>query len=106
MFGFFKKDSTKTIRVNDIDELIGNIELIDIREPYEFKGGSIKTATNIPMGNLLTSPDKYLLKDKPYYIFCQTGARSRYACKFLDKNGFDVINVVGGVGSYAGTRKC
>lgn len=106
MFGFFKNDSTKTIRANEIDGFIGNIQLIDIREPFEFKGGSIQTATNIPMGKLLSSPDKCLLKDKTYYIVCQTGARSRYACKFLEKKGFDVINVVGGVSSYTGTQKC
>lgn len=38
--------------------------------------GSLKTAKNIPMGNLLTNPGKYLLKDKTYYLMCQSGARS------------------------------
>lgn len=30
MFGLFQMNNGKTIKVNDIDELIGNIELIDI----------------------------------------------------------------------------
>ena len=53
MFGLFNKNSAKVINVNDIDNLIGKIDLIDIREPFEYRGGSIKTAKNIPMGQLL-----------------------------------------------------
>jgi len=105
MFDLFKKDDSKVIHVNDMDNLIGKVELIDIREPYEYKGGSIKTAKNIPMGNLLTSPEKYLIKDKTYYIMCQSGGRSGRATKSLAKQGFSVINVAGGMGSYVGTNK-
>ena len=60
MFDFFRKSSGKVINVNDIDSLIGKIELIDIRETFEYKSGSIKTAKNIPMGMILDNPDKYL----------------------------------------------
>ena len=105
MFDFLKKDDSKVIHVNDLDSLIGKIELIDIREPYEYKSGSIRTAKNIPMGNLLSGPDKYLNKQKTYYIMCQSGGRSGRATKMLVKQGFDVINVAGGVGSYVGTKR-
>lgn len=105
MLNFFKKDPSKVIRVNEIDELIGAVELIDIREPDEFKGGSIKTAKNIPMGNLLAAPNKYLSKDKTYYIMCQSGSRSGMATRMLRKQGFTVINVVGGIGSYSGKKR-
>ena len=104
MFNFLKKEDNKTIKVNDVDELIGAIELIDIREPYEFKGGSIKTAKNIPMGNLLSQPGKYLIKNKTYYLMCQSGARSRRTSKALAKQGYDVINVLGGIGAYRGKK--
>lgn len=105
MFDFFKKDDSKTIHVNDMDDLIGKVEIIDIREPYEYKSGSLNTAKNIPMGNLLSSPEKYILKDKTYYIMCQSGARSRSATSILSKQGFNVINVAGGMGSYVGTKR-
>jgi rhodanese-related sulfurtransferase len=88
-----------------MDNLIGSIELIDIREPYEYKSGSIKTAKNIPMGNLLGQPDRFLNKDKTYYIMCQSGARSSRTCSILTKQGFDVINVSGGMGSYVGSKR-
>ena len=105
MFGFFKKDEGKVINVNDIDNLIGKVELIDIREVYEYKGGSIKSAKNIPMGQLLNEPDKYLNKSKEYYIMCQSGGRSARACNNLVKQGFDVVNVSGGMGSYVGKKR-
>lgn len=105
MFDFLKRDNSKVIHVNDMDNLIGKVELIDIREPYEYKSGTLKTAKNIPMGNLLTSPEKYLAKDKTYYIMCQSGARSGRTTKALEKQGFNVINVAGGMGSYVGTKK-
>ncbi len=105
MFDFLKKDNSNVIHVNDIDSLIGKIELIDIREPYEYRNGSIKTAKNIPMGNLLNAPEKYLIQDKTYYIMCQSGARSGNATKALAKRGFHVINVAGGFGSYVGTKR-
>ena len=105
MFGLFNKNSGKVINVNDIDNLIGKIDLIDIREPYEYKTGSIKSAKNIPMGDLLNDPEKYLNKDKEYHIVCQSGGRSSTACNKLRGLGFDVVNVAGGVGSYVGRKR-
>lgn len=105
MLGLFSKETINTIHVNDIDGLIGSIELIDIREPYEYQSGSIKTAKNIPMGTLLNNPEKYLIKNKTYHIICQSGGRSRNACSTLVKMGYDVVNVAGGVGSYVGSKR-
>jgi rhodanese-related sulfurtransferase len=105
MFDFFKKDNGKVVHVNDMEQLIGKVELIDIREPYEYKSGSLKTAKNIPMGTLLASSERYLTKDKTYYILCQSGARSGRTVNLLTKQGFNVINVAGGMGSYVGTNR-
>jgi rhodanese-related sulfurtransferase len=63
MFNFLKKDNGKVISINDIDSLLGKINLIDVREIYEYRNGSLKTARNIPMGNLLNNPDRYLKKE-------------------------------------------
>jgi len=105
MFDFFKKDDSKVINVNDMDSLMGKVELIDIRETYEYNSGSIISAKNIPMGNLLMEPSKYLEKDEIYYIMCQSGGRSGSACRELLKQGFDVVNVSGGMGSYVGKNR-
>lgn len=105
MFGFLNRGNGKVINVNDIDGLIGNVDIIDIREKYEFAGGSLKSAKNIPMGELLNAPEKYLNKNKEYYIMCQSGGRSARACNSLSSQGYNVINVTGGIGSYVGTKR-
>lgn len=105
MFGFMLKEAGKTVHVNDMDSLIGKASIIDIREPYEYRSGSLRTAKNIPMGTLLNTPDQYLDKEKEYYILCQSGGRSGGACRMLSKLGYQVVNVVGGMGSYVGTKR-
>lgn len=105
MFSFFNNKGKQGISVSDIDELIGKIELIDIREYYEFMNGSIKTAKNIPMNQLLSQPAYYLDKSKTYYIMCQSGMRSKRVVNALQKLGYQVIDVKGGMGTYKGKNR-
>lgn len=105
MFELLNRQSEKLVNVNDIDNLLGKVELIDIREPFEYERGAIETSKNIPMGELIENSDKYLTKDKEYYIVCQAGVRSDRVCKSLRTKGFDVIDVAGGYGSYLGNRR-
>lgn len=101
MFAFFKEKQYDTINVND---LAGkkNRDLIDIREPGEYRRGHVPGAKNIPMNVLLSDPEKFLSKDKNYKIVCQSGGRSSRACNMLSDMGFDVTNVAGGTGFFAG----
>ena len=96
----FTRNNFNSISVHDLDSLLGQINLIDIRETYEYKSGHVPSAKNIPMGTLLADPDKYLVKEKEYYIICQSGGRSSRACEGLASKGFKVVNVLGGTGSY------
>lgn len=100
MFSIFERNNFNSISVHDIDDILGNINLIDIREGYEYKGGHVPTAKNIPMGELLSEPEKYLDKSKEYHIICQSGGRSSRACSDLSSKGYKVVNVFGGTGSY------
>jgi rhodanese-related sulfurtransferase len=105
MFGLLKKDDVKSLNVNDIDDLIGKIDLVDIREPYEYLGGSLKGAKNIPMQKLISDPSKYMKENKTYYVICHSGSRSGRTCRYLTKLGYDVVNVTGGYGSYVGSKR-
>ncbi|MDZ4992444.1 rhodanese-like domain-containing protein [Clostridium perfringens] len=104
MFSFLKRNSRESINVNDLDSMLGKVNLIDIREPYEYKARALKNSKNIPMIDILGNPSKYLDKDKKYYIMCQSGGRSSRVTGVLSKEGYDVINVSGGIGSYVGTK--
>lgn len=105
MLRFLKVDKTKTVDINDMDKFSGEVELIDIREPFEYEFGSFEVAKNIPMGMLLSEPEKYLCKDRTYYILCQSGARSKITTGLLKKDGYDVVDVIGGIDSYKGKIK-
>ena len=102
MFNFFSKNKFDSVNVNDLDELLGKINLIDVRENYEYKSGHLPTAKNIPMSSIVTEPEKYLDEAKEYHIICQSGGRSSRVCSNLSSRGYKVINVAGGTGSYRG----
>jgi rhodanese-related sulfurtransferase len=102
MFRLFSKSSTKSVDVKDIDQLLGKIDLIDIREPNEYRSGHIPTAKNIPMNSILSETEKHLDKQKEYHIICQSGGRSARACGILKEKGYHIINVTGGTGRYSG----
>lgn len=100
MFPSFTKKDFNSISIHDLDDILENINLVDIREVYEYKSGHVPTAKNIPMGELLSQPEKYLDKSKEYHIICQSGGRSSRACGDLSSKGYKVVNVFGGTGSY------
>lgn len=80
MFSIFRKEKGKVININDIDALIGKINLIDVREPLEYKNGSLESSKNIPMNTLIKELSKYLKNDEEYYIMCQSAGRSSRTC--------------------------
>ncbi len=88
------------ITVTELKSLIPNAKIIDIRDNYQFNLGSIPTSINIPMNFLLTNPSTYLNKDDTYYIYCEHGSRSKAASNQLTKQGYKVINVLGGFSEY------
>jgi rhodanese-related sulfurtransferase len=102
MFEFLFNGAGNSVNVNELDGLLGKINLIDIREPDEYKAGHVPTARNIPMNTILSNADKYLDKSKEYYIICHSGSRSSRTCSVLKANGFNVIDVSGGTGRYRG----
>ncbi|GFZ30361.1 sulfurtransferase [Clostridium zeae] len=105
MFEFLFKSNIKSVKVNDIGELLGKINLIDVRETYEFKNGHLPSAKNIPVNKIIAEADKFLDKSKEYHIICQSGARSSRVCNALNKSGFKVVNVSGGTSGYTGNIK-
>jgi rhodanese-related sulfurtransferase len=95
MFDFLFKNSVRSVKANEIGELLGKINLIDVRETYEYKNGHLPSAKNIPVNKIISEADKLLDKSKEYHIICQSGGRSSRVCNALNKNGFKVINVSG-----------
>ena len=85
----------ESISIYELKKL-NNINLIDIRSIEKYNNRHIPGSINIPLEKMLTSYNKYLDKNKKYYIYCQKGIQSRKLCQILKNNGFNVINVTGG----------
>lgn len=79
------------------DEELGDAQLIDVREPYEWQIVHLKGFQLIPLGDL---PARYseLDRNKPVYLLCAHGIRSIHAANWLLNKGFsNVINIDGGL---------
>lgn len=85
----------QSISVNELKNL-NNINLIDIRSIEKYNNKHIMNAVNIPMEQLLVRPEKYLDRNKKYYIYCQKGIQSRKLCQILINSGYNVVNISGG----------
>ncbi|GKU79060.1 rhodanese-like domain-containing protein [Paenibacillus sp. L3-i20] len=71
--------------------------LIDVREPHEFKSGHIPGAKNLPLSQLSSRMNE-LPKDKPVFVYCQSGMRSKRAAVIFKKNGIpSIVNLQGGI---------
>ena len=78
-----------------------SLNLIDVREVDEVETGRIPGTLHIPLG-LLEFRMNELSKNEPYIIVCRSGARSGRATQFLESQGFDVTNMVGGMLAWEG----
>ena len=82
-----------------LEENLGSVVVLDVREPEEFTGplGHIRGAILLPLGDLSKRAGE-LPKDRPVVAVCRAGSRSAHATAILGKAGFDrVANLPGGM---------
>ena len=88
----------KEITFNDFYQLYQkeSLSVLDVREVEEFEALHLEGARNLPLSQLADTYEQ-LDKDNLYYVICKSGMRSARACQFLSEQGYDVINVQGGM---------
>ncbi len=75
-----------------------NVTIIDVRTPQEFNEGYIRGAINIDYKSATFEDDiKKLDKEHPILLYCLGGGRSAAAAEILTNNGFEVIELEGGI---------
>ncbi|MBK3299045.1 MAG: rhodanese-like domain-containing protein [Streptococcus sp.] len=91
----------KEITFNDFYQLYQNeqLSLVDVREVEEFEALHLEGAHNLPLSQLTDTYDQ-LDKDLLHYVICKSGMRSARACQFLAEQGYEVINVQGGMTAF------
>ncbi|KKE80648.1 rhodanese-like domain-containing protein [Oceanobacillus caeni] len=106
IFRFYRQRSyLKTLTEEEFIKGYRKAQLIDVREPQEFDRGHILGARNIPVTQLKQRLIE-LRKDKPVYLYCQSGSRSARAAQILHKKGYeDISQLKGGFKKWTGKIK-
>ncbi|GGM76267.1 sulfurtransferase [Longimycelium tulufanense] len=78
--------------------------LLDVREDDEWQAGHAPGALHIPMGDIMARLSE-LPEDADVYVICRTGGRSARVTAFLNDNGWDAVNVSGGMQAWASTGR-
>ncbi len=77
------------------------VNVLDVREIDEYNEGHIPGAIHTPMSEFMNHLDK-IKKNESYYVVCYSGSRSQVVAGYLGNNGYQVINVLGGMSTYKG----
>ncbi len=74
----------------------GEIDLVDVREPYEHDAGRIGGARHIELARLSQEAGS-LDRRRPVVFYCRSGARSAVATQAFRASGFQAFNMSGGL---------
>jgi rhodanese-related sulfurtransferase len=85
-----------------VSELIqrDEIQLIDVREPYEHEAGRIAGDRLIVLTELAAQAES-IDRDRPVVFYCRSGSRSAMATQAFRGAGYDAHNMEGGLLDWA-----
>jgi rhodanese-related sulfurtransferase len=74
--------------------------LLDVREDDEWQRGHAPGATHIPMGEIPARLGE-IDGEAELFVVCGVGGRSLRVAQYLARNGFEPVNVDGGMRAWA-----
>jgi rhodanese-related sulfurtransferase len=74
----------------------GQIQLVDVREPYEHEAGRIAGGRLIVLGDLGAQAAS-ISREQPVVFYCRSGSRSAMAAEAFRQAGYDAHNMAGGL---------
>jgi len=82
------------------------VQLVDLRTPKEYGSGHLKGAINVNYYDVdFIAQMKTLDLEKPVFVYCHIGGRSRRASKKLQEAGFvNVVDLKGGIVAWKAAR--
>ncbi|GAB4008762.1 rhodanese-like domain-containing protein [Nocardioides ultimimeridianus] len=92
-----------TIAIENVPSpLPEGVAVLDVREPDEWAAGHIEGAVHIPLRTLPARVDEVAALDAAQtLVVCKVGGRSAQAVAYLSQQGYDVINLAGGMLDWA-----
>jgi rhodanese-related sulfurtransferase len=73
------------------------VQIVDVREPFEWEAGRIEDSQHIPLNRLMGGPTPDIDAACPIVCVCRSGNRSELASVMLRARGFDAYNMQGGL---------
>jgi rhodanese-related sulfurtransferase len=77
------------------------VQILDVREGWEWDAGHIDGSVHIPLNELLAGRMEGLEQSRPVVAVCKTGNRSEVAALMLRARGYEAHNLEGGVEDWA-----
>ena len=78
------------------------VQILDVREPYEWDAGHIEGAIHVPLAAVLSGGERDLLDpSRPVVVVCRSGNRSELAATMLQARGYDARNLEPGMEGWA-----
>lgn len=74
----------------------GEIQLVDVREPYEREAGRIAGSRHIGLSRLSEEAGS-LDPERPVVFYCRSGSRSALATQAFRASGYRAFNMSGGL---------
>jgi len=88
--------SIPSVSIDDLpDPLPAGLSVLDVREDVEWAYGHIASATHIPLGELPARLGE--VPTGQTLIVCKAGGRSAQATMWLSGQGYEVVNLDGGM---------
>jgi rhodanese-related sulfurtransferase len=73
-----------------------SLTLLDVREEWELGVASVPDVVHIPMGEVADRLGE-LDRSREVVVLCRSGRRSLQVANFLQQNGFQAVNLAGGI---------
>jgi rhodanese-related sulfurtransferase/transcriptional regulator with XRE-family HTH domain len=93
----------RTIGPREAEALVavGDVDVVDVREPREWATGHVPGARLVPLGELRAHPDAAALGKKVLFV-CASGGRSLAAAKIAETRGVpEILSLDGGTAGWA-----
>jgi rhodanese-related sulfurtransferase len=99
------EDEVMEARVADVPVTFDeSVVLLDVREDDEWQRGHAPGAQHIPMGDVPARKGE-IDTNAALFVVCHSGGRSKRVAEYLARNGYEPVNVSGGMLAWAGAGR-
>ncbi len=86
------------VQPSDVYPTLDDVQIVDVRERYEWDAGHIAGAIHVPLQALMAGAERGRVDpSRPVVAVCRVGNRSELATVMLQARGYDAANLEGGM---------